>query len=86
MKTAKGVIITSFTSRQISTDNDYETRNTEGVEGVKPSEARFTIWRHSQFGCDRYVCYSWNNTGMRKCVSLTKHSRIWKSSGPEFSK
>lgn len=51
MKTViiKGVIIiTSFISWQMFTDNDYETRNTEGVEGVKSSEARFMIWKHPQ--------------------------------------
>lgn len=50
MKTGKGVFITSFTTWQIFTGNDYATRNTEAFEGVKSSEARFMTWRHPQFG------------------------------------
>lgn len=47
MKTAEGVIVTSF-SWQIFPGNDCEARNTEGVEGVKSSEARFMSWKHPQ--------------------------------------
>lgn len=47
MKTDKEVI----TPWQIFSDNDYETKNTEGFEGATSSEARFMTWRHPQFGC-----------------------------------